>query len=429
MTLKKLTSARLFCEVMLWIAELWFLHLAFILQASLRNCRDIWVASIVSTKSSVGMMGSTTEQFSIREARGLIKDLATPKPWIYWVDFLASILAGHVAFGLLARLHTWDVAWLQSAVSLWVARSALFTITAICYMRAIMFTHELVHLPTQGFAAFRIAWNLLCGIPLLVPSFLYYPHVEHHRRKHYGTEKDGEYIELSHRHPSNILLFIAAAAVVPAAAFVRFTLMTPLAWFVPGFRRWMEQHASSMIIDIFYLRGDFGVQSRKIMRLQEFACWAWCLGLIAAWASGIMVSTTPVFGYLLAVTLVLMNNIRTLGAHRWTGDGHELSFEQQLLDSLNYPHRAWITELWGPIGTRYHALHHLFPSLPYHNLGSAHRRLMAGLPADSIYRQTERVSLFAEIAALWRRASLESSAGRHAQFDVGIRSAQDRRAA
>jgi fatty acid desaturase len=93
-----------------------------------------------------------------------------------------------------------------------------------------------------------------------------------------------------------------------------------------------------------------------------------------------------------------------LGAHRWTGDGRELSFEEQLLDSVNYPYRAWITELWGPVGTRYHALHHLFPSLPYHNLGIAHRRLVAGLPANSLYHETSKVSLTGEIRALYLRA-------------------------
>ncbi len=63
------------------------------------------------------------------------------------------------------------------------------------------------------------------------------------------------------------------------------------------------------------------------------------------------------------------------------GTGSELTFQQQLLDSCDYPYRPWFTELWGPVGTRYHATHHLFPSIPYHNLGKAHRALMNGLPS------------------------------------------------
>ncbi len=344
-------------------------------------------------------------QFSIREARALVTELATPNPTIYWIDFLASILLGHAAFCLTVRLDTLPLPWLKEPAVFWAAWTTLFTATAIGYMRAVMFTHELVHLPAKGFTAFRFAWNLLCGIPLLVPSFLYYPHVDHHRRKHYGTDKDGEYLHLSHQHPANSILFVVAALIVPLAAFLRFAVMTPVAWVFPGFQRWMERHASSMIIDIFYLRGEFGTNARRQMRLQEAACFAWCIGFLAYWYSGLMASAAPLTAYLLAVTLVTINNVRTLGAHRWIGDGRELTFEDQLLDSVNYPHRPWITELWGPVGTRYHALHHLFPSLPYHNLGKAHRRLMAGLPHDSIYRQTERESLIGAILELWQRAS------------------------
>jgi fatty acid desaturase len=81
-----------------------------------------------------------------------------------------------------------------------------------------------------------------------------------------------------------------------------------------------------------------------------------------------------------------------------------MTFEKQLVDSVNFPERPWFTELWGPIGTRYHALHHLFPRLPYHNLGKAHRRLTEGLPADSVYHQTSEVSLTSAIKKLWHRS-------------------------
>src|SRR4029078_1565358 len=86
--------------------------------------------------------------------------------------------------------------------------------------------------------------------------------------------------------------------------------------------------------------------------------------------------------------IALVNNVRTLGAHRFINDGRELTFVEQLLDSVNYSRFSIIAEIWGPVGLRYHALHNLFPSLPYHNLSRAHARLMAELPADSPYRQT-----------------------------------------
>lgn len=347
-------------------------------------------------------------RFSITHAKSLVKDLSRPQAWIYWTDFTASVLIGHVSFSLMLNLDHWTQ--LTGGV-FWGVKGLLFAVVAILYMRSVMFIHELVHLPAQGFGLFRGWWNAMCGIPCLIPSFLYYPHVDHHRRKHYGTEKDGEYLDLSHRHASHSAAFILAAFVVPVAAFIRFAIMTPLAWVSPKFRVWVEQHASSMIIDIFYLRGDHGPKARRIMRLQEIGCFLWCMVLIgrAPVVSGQIVDGFLVHAYLLSVTLILINNIRTLGAHRWMGDGRELSFEEQLLDSVNYPHRPWVTELWGPTGTRYHALHHLFPSLPYHNLGIAHRRLVAGLPADSLYHETTRVSLIGTIAELVQRTR-ESSA-------------------
>ena len=343
-----------------------------------------------------------SSRFSIRQARSLVSGLSHPNATIYWFDFMVTICLGHALFvaqGIVAFGEP------NSAMQ-WISRLLLFAATSLLYMRAAMFIHELVHLPRRQFKGFRIAWNALCGIPFLIPSFLYYPHVEHHRRKHYGTAQDGEYLDLSHRHPAELLVFVLAAFVVPVAAFARFALFSPLSWLVPSFGAWVERRASSMIIDIFFVRGDYGRQAKRVMRIQEVACFAWCAGIVAnLFLSPQVGGGYLVQGYALAVTLVLINNIRTLGAHRWTGDGRELSFEEQLLDSVNYPYRPWITELWGPTGTRYHALHHLFPSIPYHNLGIAHRRLMAGLPPDSPYRETERVTLLGAIWELWQRAA------------------------
>lgn len=355
-------------------------------------------------RSSANRETQSNTRFSFTEAKSLVKDLSRPNPKIYWVDFLVTILTGHAAFISLLKL---ELLTGLTGVPLWCLKGVLFIVTSILFMRAVMFIHELVHLPAKGYLGFRIAWNVLCGIPFLTPSFLYYPHVDHHRRKHYGTDHDGEYLDLSHRHPAYLLLFVGAAFVVPIAAFLRFAVMTPISWISPGFKKWVERHASSMVVDIFYLRGDFGPQAQRIMRIQEIACFLWCIVLLvrAPIVSGQWIDGFLPQAYAVSVTLILINNIRTLGAHRWMGDGRELSFEEQLLDSVNYPYRPWFTELWGPTGTRFHALHHLFPGIPYHNLPAAHKRLTDGLPKDSLYHDTVKVSLFGAIRELWQRAS------------------------
>lgn len=161
-----------------------------------------------------------------------------------------------------------------------------------------------------------------------------------------------------------------------------------------------------MVMDIFYIRPDAGPKVQRIRFLQELACFGVCLFIaLRNPLQGKFYDPLWLQAYLVGVGLLTLNNIRTLGAHRWTGDGNELSFQEQLLDSCDYPYRPWFTELWGPVGTRYHATHHLFPTIPYHHLGKAHRALMRGLPADSPFRQTVKVSLLREIAELWWRAS------------------------
>ncbi|NND97858.1 MAG: fatty acid desaturase [Pirellulaceae bacterium] len=343
-----------------------------------------------------------TKKFSFTQARNLIGDLTQPDPRIYWADFLLSILGGHTAITCLLFLPKWA----EGSSWLWPAMFVSYCLTVILYMRAVMFIHELVHLPKEGFRAFRIAWNVLCGFLLLVPSFLYYPHVDHHRRKHYGTEHDGEYLALSHMGRWVIVGFIIQSLIIPFLAIARFLIISPICWFVPGARAYVHRHASTMLVDPTYERTDASPRLMRMVVLQEVCCFAVALTLVAGhWiATGQWFNPNWIVFYAVAQGVLVLNEVRTLGAHRWTHTGEEMSFEDQLLDTVNYPHAPWISELWGPIGTRYHALHHLFPRLPYHNLGQAHRRLVAGLPADSIYHRTIAPSLTSEIQSLWRRA-------------------------
>ena len=51
----------------------------------------------------------------------------------------------------------------------------------------------------------------------------------------------------------------------------------------------------------------------------------------------------------------------------------------QAADSIDFPGGIW-TELWAPVGLRYHATHHCYPGIPYHALQAAYRRLTQALP-------------------------------------------------
>src|SRR5262249_15127429 len=120
-----------------------------------------------------------------------------------------------------------------------------------------------------------------------------------------------------------------------------------------------------------------------------------------------------VFGelYLLGVAAAGLNWVRTMAAHGYRNTGDTMSFVEQIEDSNTVIGNPLLTGLMFPVGLRYHCLHHLFPALPYHSMGVAHRRLMAELPADSPYRMTIRGGLLETAIDLWRNASTTQPPG------------------
>lgn len=335
------------------------------------------------------------QAFSIGEARGLVRDLFEPVPWRYWTDFLASMVIGAIGFFSIRRLPlTWPLI------------GVAYMVSVLAFYRASLFTHELTHLRQGKFTSFRFAWNLLCGIPFLMPSFLYHTHVAHHMRRHFGTQDDGEYLPWGARPVWHLFLYLGQCVVIPLIAIVRFGLLTPLCWVSLTVREFVQRHFSSMVVDPFYVRPLPTRHERWIWRVQESACCAMVWGSAISLYFAFVPRPLALFvqSYLTSVAIILINQIRTLGSHRYTNDGGEVTFVEQMLDSVNYPGGGWKTALWAPVGLRYHALHHLFPSMPYHHLDEAHRRLMAGLAADNPYRRTNSDSLRAALLELWRNA-------------------------
>ncbi|HWB01135.1 MAG TPA: fatty acid desaturase [Pirellulales bacterium] len=340
-----------------------------------------------------------SETFSVRQCREIVDDLFEPSATIYWTDFLCSVSLAWICF---VGLRCSDSIAVQ-AIS--------YVGAVLLFYRAGSFIHELVHLRRGTFQAFHVVWNLLCGIPLLMPSFMYTTHVGHHAKNHYATPEDGEYLPLAHGRMRGLWLYLAQAFFVPILMVIRFLILTPIAWISPRARVWIQQRASSLVMDPSYIRPLPSNRELRAWRLQEA-----CVFLLVAFMAGRLFTgmMPPMFLvklYLLSVGVLLINEVRTLGAHRFRFDGkHEVTFLEQLLDSVNYPARPWLGELWAPVGLRFHALHHLFPSMPYHRLAEAHRRLMAQLPADSPYRRTVSSSLPAALSELVAEIRKKSSA-------------------
>ena len=300
------------------------------------------------------MQANTTHQpeFSIGQARGIVKDLFVPRPAIYWADFLLSMTVGLVAFSAIRRGHLTnficDGLGIESLAFRWTLISAFFVVSVICFYRAALFTHELVHLRDGAVKGFRVVWNLLCGIPFLMPSFVYHTHVDHHIRKHYGTDQDGEYLPLATGRPWQILWFLSQSFIIPLLAVVRFMVLTPLTWISPTVRDLVHRKASSMIIDPSYVRPLPTRRQRRSWRLQEIGVFAYGLTIATLLTLGRMPLMWLVHAYLTGVAIIMVNAIRTLGAHRYRCTGGDVSFLDQLLDSLNYPRWPWLANSGRP---------------------------------------------------------------------------------
>lgn len=323
--------------------------------------------------------------------RGEVSDLFEPDPATYWADLSVHATLGWAAFVLAAGYSGWSA-------------FMFLVFSAFALYRAVIFTHELVHVRPGKLPGFRVVWDTLCGIPLMAPSFLYDGvHQEHHFRHHYGTPEDGEYLPFGRSPRWKIPVYIASHALIPLLAVLRFGLIAPVSWMRPAIRTYVLQRMSSLSIDPGYVR-RLPDTIPLSWRVQEAACTTviWTVAS-ATWAGWLPLRALGIW-YLVVVLVLVLNGIRTLAAHRYANRGATMTRDEQLLDSVNIGGNSPLTPLLAPVGLRYHALHHLFPTMPYHHLGEAHRRLMRTLPDDAPYRATVERGFLPALADLWRRA-------------------------
>ena len=325
----------------------------------------------------------------LKAAANLTRDLNVPSSKIYWADMLGSAALGYAA--LFATMFV-RPAWLAVDMGL-VAVLALY--------RAGSFIHELTHIKKGAVKGFRFAWNLLVGIPLLVPSFMYEGvHNQHHAKRYYGTIDDPEYLPLALMHPWTLPLFLIAAALAPIGMLIRFAILAPLSMLSPRLRAVVVGRYSGLQINPRFVRpkpeGDFA----RDWAWQEAACSAWAIALLAMVASGMIPLRDFVIFLAVSAGVMFLNQVRTLVAHLWENEGEPMSVTAQFLDSVNVPPPGTLPALWAPVGLRYHALHHLLPGVPYHNLGEAHRRLCSELEVTSVYHHSTHRHLSALVVRL-----------------------------
>jgi fatty acid desaturase len=345
------------------------------------------------------MSNSNSDSLLIPESRAIVHDLLKPNPLVYWVDVLITLAIGYTACGIYFLTPAFAPMWSWQ-------QAACFVIAAFAFHRVANFMHELAHFRrTKSMQSFYYGWNILAGVPMMIPSYFFEAHLAHHTTEHFGTDSDCEYVPVGKGPLREIARFFGQLFLQPIYVLTRFIIVAPLEFVHPGIRRWTLNRFSKFV---FVWRCNHELPHdapRRFYMLMDVLCW------LRATAIFVIPAVSPIVGwdqpfklYALAVFTLFLHYFRSLGAHHYVSDHKPVSFRDQLLDSINIKGWGLLTELLFPVGLRYHALHHLFPQMPYHNLGKAHRRLMEQLPKDALYRQLEYPSFWSVLKSLFRNA-------------------------
>ncbi|MEI6256732.1 MAG: fatty acid desaturase [Planctomycetota bacterium] len=312
--------------------------------------------------------------------RGADTDFFRVSPVRYWADFLLSLVAAYAS----------AAAYLTLPFGSWPQLVA-FPVAAFWLYRLGSLIHEVCHLGQHEMPVFKIAWNLLAGVMTLTPSpFFTRHHRDHHSQRVYGTPEDPEYVAnvLEAGSLSSFVGYSLYVLAFPLLVFLRF-LLAPLSFLHPRLREWTLTRASSLTFNRLYERKLTPADRRAIL-VAEILCFLRAAMIPLLILLGLNHWTRIPMLYMLAVATVLLNQLRQLADHHFTGDGSRVNLAEHIMDSCNFTQNDPLTLLFFPFSIRFHALHHLFPSLPYHNLKAAHAHLVATLPVDSPYLQLDR---------------------------------------
>ena len=314
----------------------------------------------------------------------VLADLHKVRPAIYWTDLLLSAGLGWSAFAVAA---THDLGSKLGMAAMVVAVFALY--------RALAFTHEISH-QAHRIKGFETAWNWLVGFPLLLPSFTYVEvHFDHHRVATYGTAADPEYLPFARSAPMTAG-YCLHTLFIPPLLCLRFLVLAPLAFLVPPLERVLVEQASAITINRRYRRKATEKLLRVVRRdtLRLLALWTCAIALLAL---GVIPPRAIAVWFIVTSAIMFIDGLRTLAAHAYESAGAPMDKAAQASDSIDIPGHVW-TELWAPVGLRYHATHHCYPGIPYHALPTAYARLVQATPS---YAAMTRPSLLGTLRDLY----------------------------
>jgi fatty acid desaturase len=318
------------------------------------------------------------ENQAIGEMLNLLKGQFRHQPHLYFLDVFLSAVLGYG--GAILYLRT---PWSSPLLALGACLASAYGL-----FRLGIFLHEIVHMPKGQMKVFKVFWNMIAGIPLGMPHFLFLNHAIHHGAKTYGTKNDGEYLPLGKDNGWKAVMSILQIPLVLVLTPYRFLILVPVTLIIPGGRRWLLKNASAFtMIPFFRYEKLPAAEPWWLWADLAASAWLWMVSLFF-WTG--TVSMAIAFKFQILVLLGIgLNGFRNLFAHTYRGDGQPVSHLRQFEDSITIQAPWFVETLFFPVGLKYHALHHLFPTLPYHQMKKVHQLLLEKLPATAPYRRNE----------------------------------------
>lgn len=313
---------------------------------------------------------------------------------IFYSDLIFSATLGWVAFVLAVFLLT------PQSLVFWIC----LTVAALAHYRALSFIHEVTH-HKEKMPHFQKVYNFSVGFWYGTPAYTHFPHGDHHNPSTFGSIHDPEYVELSEKSRLTILRPFIFCLVAPLVITTRFCVLPLFSFlFTEKFKQNLFQKFSTFAMQGNYQRD---LKANEYQLSQKEDLWCAIFFLIRLAVSFSILPYFFAFQLLMLGFMSFLNSYRAIVAHRYQVSRHRTdsdtnieSYREQALDSVTVE-GGLLTELWAPVGLRYHSLHHLFPTLPYYALGKAHLRLKRSLAANHFYYQTIEPSFSSALRKLY----------------------------
>ncbi len=270
-----------------------------------------------------------------------------------------------------------------------------FFISVFFLYRGTMLIHEVVHV-SKKVPGYRLAYNLFFGWFTSYPVYIFDGHLYHHGKATYATKRDPEYKFIPEYNNKTLIGPIISAFLLPIFQIIRFGVMPLFLPFMPEkYQIYVYERMSTLVFDVNFKRKIKNKEIElKVMKFNDLMCALYKIATIALIMTGILPLRFIIYFYIGFALGSILNMYRALFNHLYTNESLKpLNKDQHILDKTTVE-SGFLTSIIFVNGLNYHALHHLFPEIPYYRLGAAHRLLMKELPADHIYRKSVYPSFF-----------------------------------